>query len=313
MVRSADLPVSVELPGALGQELTRFVESEAGWQVVAPSGPPPPAVVLTVRPQPGRPCVVVQPGTPTADDIRDGLLAGALDVLGWPEGRRRLLALPLRLAEPAPSGPAPAVLRVVGTAGGAGTSTVALALAGLCAWSGRRTVVVGQEDLLALCGAAGWRGPGADALVALGPAGAALEFPAVTRSVPALRGLRVLAGDGASLPTPLGWPADVVVIDHRTAMPPTAPVDGGLVVVTRPDGTARHAAGLARTSAVLVVGQGPLDRLGIRRVLGRSEDAWLPPSFRVARAGLLGRLPASLPGSWLALLRHTVSATRAAA
>lgn len=402
MVRLAGLPVSVELPGELGRELTRFVECEAGWQVVAPSGPPPPALVLTARPQPGRPCVVVVPGRPTADDTRDGLLAGALDVLGWPEGRARLLDLPLRLAEPAPQGPAPAVLRVVGTAGGAGTSTVALALAGLCAWSGHRTVVVGREDLLTLCGAAPWRGPGAEALHALGPGGAAAEFAAVARPVPAVRGLRVLAGDGAALADPLGWPVEVVVADQRTTLPPSPPAatsplapsaaawaalggfpltpapaaasrvrrrgpgrsplggpaspvpppaplsagaqgwppppvppsvpaaggaqgwpppvppsvpvaGGALVVVTRPDGTARHAAGLARGAAIIVVGQGPLDRLGIRRLLGRSEDAWLPPSARVARAGLLGRVPSSLPGSWLALLRHTVSATRSAA
>jgi len=333
MLRLADLPVSVELRGALGQELTRFVESEAGWQVVAPAGPPPPALVLTGRSQPGRPCVVVVPGRPTADDTREGLLAGALDVIGWPEGRTRLLDVPLRLAEPAPRGPAPCVLRVVGTAGGAGTSTVALALAGLCAWSGRRTVVVGQEDLLALCGGAGWSGPGAEALHALGTGGAAAEFPAVARPVLGLKGLRVLSGDGAAFPDPVGWPVEVVVADQRTAIPPpstrpslaaggqpigpvaaspAAPGDA-LVVVTRPDGTARLAAGLARTSAVLVVGQGPLDRLGIRRLLGRSEDAWLPPSARVARAGLLGRVPSSLPGSWVALLRHTLSATQRAA
>lgn len=329
MLRLADLPVSVELPGALGQELTRFVEAEAGWQVVAPAGPPLPVLVLAAQPQPGRPCVVVVAGRPTADDIREGLLAGALDVIGWPEGRARLLDVPLRFTEPAPRGPLPAVLRVVGTAGGAGTSTVALALAGLCAWSGRRTVVVGGEDLLALCGGAGWSGPGVAALQALGPGGAAVEFPAVTRPVPGVRGLRVLSGEGNALPEPTGWPVDVVVTDQRAALPPpsphssivpaarssaAAPKQGdALVVVTRPDGTARLAAGLARTAAVLVVGQGPLDRLGVRRVLGRSEDAWLPASARVARAGLLGRVPSSLPGTWVALLRHTVSATRRAA
>ncbi len=316
MRRGVDLPVSVELPGALGQEVARYVEAEAGWQVVAPQGPPEPALTLGSSCRPGRPCVVVLPGTPTPDQVREGLLGGALDVVGWPGGRERLLALPSRLAVRAAGVAAPAVLAVGGTAGGAGTSTVALALGGLCAWSGHRTVVIGGEDLLALCGAARWTGPGAAQLAALGAGGAAAEFAAVARPLPGVPRLWVLAGDGAALPDRSGWPVDLAVVDTRTQLPEVPPASHGrerLVVVTRPDGSATRAAGLARSAVVLVAGRGPLDRTGIRRLLGRSEDAWLPHSARVARAGLLGRVPSSLPGAWLTLLRHTVAAPRSAA
>ena len=64
-----DLPVSVDLPGVLGQEVTSYVEVEAGWQVVAESGPPAPALVLTAAPRPGRPTVVIVQGAPTPEHV----------------------------------------------------------------------------------------------------------------------------------------------------------------------------------------------------------------------------------------------------
>lgn len=304
-----DLPVSVDLPGVLGQEVTSYVEVEAGWQVVAEAGPPPPALVLTAAPRAGRPTVVIVEGAPSPEQVRDGLLGGALDVLGWPSDRDRLLDAPLRVRSDR-RGAGPSVLGVSGLAGGVGTSTVALAMGGLLAWSGKRTVVVGDEDLLRLCGAGGWRGPGAAELAALDAAGAGAELPGLLRPVPGVPGLLVLGGGGASVGAAAGWGVDAVVADLR-ALPPQdagspagrAALRGASLLIGRPDGSLRSAAGAPADVGVLVAGKGPLDHAGVRRLLGRQPLGWLPESARVAQAGLRGRVPSSLPGSWLAVLR----------
>lgn len=320
MERLADLPVSVELSGVLGQEVARYVEVEAGWQVVSSGGPPAPVLTLVDAPVPGRPCVVVVDGVPTAEQVRQGLFAGALDVLAWPADRARLLEAPLRLPAPETLARTPGFVRVAGVAGGVGTSTVTLALGALLAWSGRRAAVVGDQDLLALCGMAGWTGPGAAELAALGGA-AAGEFETVARQAPGVPDLWVLAGHGAQLTGATGWPVDVVVADTRAqgpalagaeeqwpedlAAPPLPEVGaaGGLVVVARPDAAVRWAAPVAGRSVVVLAGRGPLDAPSVRRWLGRAPDAVLPASARVARAGLRGRVPSALPGTWLAQLR----------
>lgn len=305
MERQEALPVAVELPGELGREVSRYVEVEAGWQVVEPGGPLTPALTVARGPLAGRACVVVVPGVVGPDQVRDGLIAGALDVLGWPDDRARLLEAPLRVRDETAMGQLPALLGVAGTAGGAGTSTVALALAGLSAWAGRRVAVVGGEDLLALCGLGGWAGPGATELLALGPEAAAGEFSAVARPIPGVDRLFALQGDGAALNQDLRWPVDVVVGDLRERLP--AP-GGRTVVVGRPDASLRRAS--SASPPVIVVGRGPLDRSGVKRCLGRQPEAWLPFSARVARAGLAGRVPSALPGSWLATLRRPFALAR---
>lgn len=295
MGRQCDLPVTVELNGTLAQEVSAYVECEAGWQLVSVEGPPRPVLVLTDRARRGLPCVVVVDGTPSMAATRSALLDGALDVIGWPQDRARLLDLP-RHSAPAPhAGGGPALLRVGGAAGGVGTSTVALALAGLLAWEGRRTVVVGDEDLLALCGLAPWSGPGVREVAALHPADVGKEVQTLARAVPGMRGLTVLGGGGAAVAAVSDWPGAAVLVDVRAA---GATAD---LVVARPDASLRGAATCA--APVLVVGDGPLDRRGVQRMLGRAPVAWLPASARVARAGLLGRVPASLPGTWMAALR----------
>lgn len=294
-----DLPVTVDLPGVLGQEVTAFVEGEAGWQVVADGGPPRPVLALTDRPRPGQPCVVVVDGTPGHDVTRAALLAGALDVIGWPADRGRLADAPLR-AQTArtPQGGA-RVLRVGGASGGAGTSTVSLALAGLLAWAGLRTLVVGDDDLLRLCGRAPWEGPGAREVGALDPADARREVAALARPVAGVEGLAVLGGPAGSASPGAGaaraWPADVIVWDVRSGH---GEAD---VLVGRPDAGLLAVADAA--VPVVVVGEGPLDARGVRGVLGRPPMVWLPASARVARAGLAGRVPSALPGRWLHALQ----------
>lgn len=290
-----DLPVSVELDGELAEAVTAYVETEAGWQVVAGGGPPRPVVTLTARPRAGEPCVVVVEGAPDHEVTRAALLAGALDVIGWPADRARLLEAPLRVRALARPVGAAAVLRVGGAAGGTGTSTVALALAGLLAWRGARTLVAGGDDLLALCGLAPWGGPGAADVAVIDPSDARREVDALARAVPGVAGLVALGGGGAAIIEPEGWPADVVVIDVRAGGRADADV-----LVARPDVGVRAVAGAS--APVVLVGDGPLDARGVARILGRRPAAWLPASARVARAGLAGRVPSALPGRWLASL-----------
>lgn len=310
----ADLPVAVDLTGAVGDEVRAYVEGEAGWQVVADGGPPRPVLTIAHAPRADEPCVVVVDGPPSTEQVRGALLAGALDVLGWPDDRARLLEAPLRVRTARGGQGGPAALRVAGVAGGVGASTLALASAGLLAWRGREVVVVGADDLLRLCGMDPWSGPGAVEVAALQPAEAAAEVDALARRVPGVDRLRALGGGAAPFST-AGWPADTVVMDlgegraaghrlegarwaaggHRA----TGPVD---LLVARPDAGLRAAAGAPDDVPVVVVGDGPLDRPGVRRTLGRRPAATLPWSARVARAGLTGRVPSGLPGTWLAAL-----------
>jgi hypothetical protein len=296
--------VSVDLPGVLGQEVTAWAEVEAGWQVIGGEGPPAPALTLASGVVADRACVVVVQGVPAPEQVREALLAGALDVVAWPTERERLRAVPLRVAAPVPAAGGPVVLPVAGLAGGAGASTVALAVGGVLAWAGRRTIVVGDEDLLALCGLGGWEGPGAGDLAALDPAATALEVPGLVRPVPGLDRLSVLGGDARRVATCAGWPADTVVLDLRTPAP-GAPLAPGLLVA-RADASLRRPRRVPPGWRVLVLGIGPFDRATVHRLLGAHPTAWLPASDRVARAGASGRTPSALPGSWLATLRTTL-------
>lgn len=310
----ADLPVAVDLEGVLGDEVRAYVEGEAGWQVVAEGGPPRPVLTITDAATADHPCVVVVDGPPTGEQVRGALLEGALDVLGWPDDRARLLEAPLRARPPRQDGSGPAVLRLAGSAGGVGTSTLALACGGLLAWQGRDVIVVGDEDLLRLCGMSPWSGPGAMEVAALDPGQAGAEVAALARPVPGVDRLRVLGG-GAGVVTATGWSAATVVMDLR-AGPLAGPspegrlgldevvggADAADLLVARPDAGLRPAAAMAGEVPVLVVGDGPLDRAGVRRALGRAPVGTLPASARVARAGVSGRVPSGLPGTWLAQL-----------
>lgn len=294
--RYPDLPVCVDLPGRLGDEVTAFVEAEAGWQVVGGDGPLVP--VLTLAAQAAGPgSVVVRAGAVSSDEVREALIAGALDVVAWPHDRLRLLSLPSRM-RPAAAGAAAPLLRVGGCRGGVGTSTVALAIGATVAWSGGRALVLGDAGLVRLAGLDPWQGPGAAELAVLGVQ-AALEVERVARPVAGVAGLSVLL-DGGPPAVPAGWPYDLVVADVGV----TGAADAH-VVVAAADGSLSH---MPAGADALVVEHGPLDRAGVRRELGRSPAGWLPYSARVARAGLAGRVPSALPGSWVKALRAAVGA-----
>jgi hypothetical protein len=289
-----DLPVALALPPRLRDEVAAFVETEGGWQVVGLDGPPRPALVIADAPLPGRASVVLVEGGCDPARLRAALHAGAIDVVTWPAERGRLLAAPGRLAGSTTRG-GPPVLAVAGTRGGVGTSTVALALGGLVAWAGRPTLVVGDDDLLELCGLGPWRGPGAPDIAALGAQDAPAEVAALARTVPGVPRLAVLGGGTAGLAV-TGWPGAFVVIDAGTRLDPPPQLV-----------CARAGAGLQRARAVdapvVLVGEGPLSAAAARRALGRRPAAHLPASARVGRAGVAGRVPAALPGTWLAAVR----------
>jgi hypothetical protein len=301
VAHATDVSVVVDLPGRLGQEVTAYAESEAGWHVVSGTGPVAPLLTLAGAAGPG-PCVVIHDGPLDADGTRDLLLAGVLDVIAWPDDRMRLLALPQRLARSARPGPAVPQLHIGACRGGVGASTVALAAGALVAWSGRRALVVGDASVARLAGVGPWQGAGAVELASLGPQ-AADEVDRVSRPVPGVPGLFVLSGGPTVLST-AGWPYDMVVIDQGAAGREHAHL-----LVAAADGSIASA---PREADVVVVEHGPLDRAGVKRLLGRAPTGWLPYSARVARAGVAGRVPSALPGSWVAAMRSAAASTSGA-
>src|SRR5690625_1919626 len=160
MTERTDLPVAVEIPGPLGQEVAAYAETELGWQVVGIDGPPAPVVVLAPDLHPDRPTIVIT-GSASPVDMSTMLEAGAVDVIGWPDERDRLRTAPARVRRTASTAPGPPVVRIAGVAGGVGTSTITLAIGGALAWAGNQVLVVGDDELLAMCGVPPWEGPGA--------------------------------------------------------------------------------------------------------------------------------------------------------
>jgi hypothetical protein len=269
--RASRLPVGVLLPVRLTDEVTRYVERELGWQRVPLQGPPAPALVLAERPVAGLPTVVLR--TLTSEAVPpDAQADGVLDVIAWPAERERLRGCADRLPSVAHHEVGQEggwCVRVGGVVPGIGASTLALAIGGLLAWSGRPAAVVGGPGLLRLAGVGPWRGPGADELACLDPREAAQEFPRVAHRCRAVPGLWVLAG--SPRPYGQGWPVACTVVD---------------VGVGEADVLAAAAGGV--------------------RVLLRagSPPAALPASARVARAAMRGRVPAGMPGTYLAALRR---------
>jgi hypothetical protein len=271
------LPVSLDLPLALREEIQRHVEAAMGWQVTTSTDLParlhlygigrgavevPSILVVTATDEPGAAATAA---------------IGARAVLRWPDDAPSLATTTARLLSSAPQ-PAVPTLRIAGSAGGVGTSTVALALGGLVAWAGCDVLVASASDLAVpdVPTVSTLRGPR--------PWEAAVEVV----GVPGLRAIRGV--DGAVEVT---GPA-IVVDDTRSTSPH--------LLVVGADRAGLDAVRSAEVGAVVVVERGPVRTADLAAAAGPRLAAVLPWSHRVARAGLHLRVPASLPGSWLARL-----------
>lgn len=280
------VPVALDLRGRFADGVRSAVEAH-GWQAVdeATAALVPPVVRLAgiaAHRGDGTPTVLlVADDDPAPEAAAACLRLRPTAVVAWPdEGHELVGAVTTATAAPRADATTARLLRVGGAAGGVGTTTVALALAGLAAWRGQATLVTSGDAVL-LPPAAPGVDPSALAAPDLWSRAAAIE------GVPGARAVRTTAA-----------PFDAVLADPAVA---TAVLDLGVaadvdVLVIRPD--AAGVAALERTAAaaVVVVGDGPVSPRALATAIGGRRRVDLPSSHRIARAALVGRVPAALPG-----------------
>lgn len=227
-----------------------------------------------------------------SDPVRSAATAARLGpaaVLGWPSDRERLSAIATRLLEtPRRRGGSPARLTVGGGAGGVGTTTVALALGGLRAWSGTRTLVAVRGL------GSPYRGIPTAALGGGDLWSAAERLPGID----ALRVVRLL--DQGSVPDVTDRSIEALILD----LGPDPDCD---VLVCRPDAAGLAALQVTPAAAIVLVGEGAVPGRVLASAASGRPVLRVPWSVRVARAGASGRIPAGLPGSWVAALRPLVA------
>jgi hypothetical protein len=293
----AALPVALEVRGQRSEALRRTIEGVLGWQLVddLTASLVPPALRLadvTATRRDGTPVVLL---VGAEDDPRVAAEATfrlrPAAVVGWPATDEHLVAAASRAAAaPRTAAAVTATVRVGGAGGGVGTTTVASALAGLAAWRGA-TVLLASGDAVLLP-------PGAPAIEP-----AALAAPDLFVRAAAVRGVvgaRAVRTTGPVLDVALTDPTvGVAVLDVGVA-------DEADVLVLRPD--AAGLAALERTSAaaVVVTGAGPVPTRALAAAVGGRRRVDAPWSHRVARAALVGRVPAALPGSYVRALAGLV-------
>lgn len=281
------LPVAVELGPRTADAVRRTIEGVLGWQpvddVTAALVPPAVRLVDSTTPDPSAtPAVlVVADGDDPVATAEAVLRLRPVAVAGWPGEDHLATAVATAVAAPAATTTAAVpVVTIGGAGGGVGATTLALALAGLSAWRGTRTLVVSGDRCLLPDGT-----PTVDpeALTASGLWDRAQPLIGLD----AARAVRTTAP--AYAPRLTDARVEAVVVDLGVA-------DEVDVLVLRPDAVGRAALGRTTASAAVVVGEGPLPPRELTRAIGgrrRVDVAW---SARVARAGLAGRVPTSLPG-----------------
>jgi hypothetical protein len=296
------LPVAIELRGPHTDGVRGWVEGVLGWQPVeGTTADLVPAALRLVDVAstavdgsrvPIPTVLLLGPEVPAPAAVEAALRLRPDVALAWPDDRERLReAVGAVLAAPRTPRPAGRVVRVGGSAGGTGTSTVALALAGLAAWSGARTLVaVGRTAPVGGVVAV----PSA-ALASPDLWQRATVLPGVARG----RAVRIVDQAPPSLPDPASGELEVAVLDVGVA----SDVD---VLVARPDASGSEAAGATTAAVVVTVGEGRATADAVRRACGGRRRLTVPRSVRVERAGLHRRVPAGLPGSWLRALRPLV-------
>ena len=287
------LPVQVDVADPAGDRIRAWVEGTLGWQVIdhhtvsvvppvcrlvdvaaaAGSGTTPTILLLADGDDPRAAAAAAQRAAPAA-------------VLRWPHDRDELPSQAARIAAgQAPSATAPAELRIAAASGGVGATPVTLAVAGLVAWAGRPVLAVARgpvpvPDVRAfdeddLAGTGTWR--------------AATAVP----GCPALRVVRCRGHVGVVAIDP--GPATAVIRD-------LGPDEDADVLVLRRDRPGLEALEVTSAGTAVVVDQGVVPRKAVTTAAGHRRLVEVPHSVRVARAGALRRVPASLPGRWLRLL-----------
>lgn len=300
--RASALPVAVRLEEPAAATVRAWCEGTLGWQVVDDDGTDPvPPVVRLVDHRAGG---VGGSGRDTSEVPTVLLLGEDLDavvaaeaarrlrpaaVLRWPSERDTLPARVEQLVVAGRSrrGNVPCLL-VGGSAGGVGTTTVALAMAGLRAWTGTPTLV-------------GVRGRGLSPRAVPTAALGAADLWAAGDPCPGVPGLRaVRLADHGQLPEMTDPSVGALVVDAGV----DAEVD---VLVCRLDRAGAEALEGTGAAAIVVVGATLLPQRTVRSLLAGRPAVTLPWSARVARAGLRDRVPADLPGSFLDRLRVVAS------
>lgn len=280
------LPVRLAVDDRLEAELVPWLEGTLGWQVTG--GDELPAAIGLVSP--GRPAPT---GVPTVLLVRDDdpphhaarAASSGATVVRWPEERDHLGEVALRLLA-GPGRPRPATtLRLGGAAGGVGTTTVALALGGLLAWHGRDVLVVASGDV-----------PVPDVPVVAPDALSAHRTWDAAAPIDGVGGLRVVA-------THAGPRSAVTVPDEVVVLRDDGVAHDVDVLVCARDRAGTEALRATTAGVAVVVARGPLTPAGWARASGGSiRQVGVEVSARVARAGLLQRVPTALPGRWLASL-----------
>lgn len=282
------LPVHLGLDARLQDQVAAFVEGTLGWQVTRDHELPAALALVAVGTPPvaGVPAVLLV----RDDDPPDRAARRAADVAAvvrWPDERGRLPAVAGDLLRrQGPTRPDTTTVHVGGAAGGVGTTTVTLALGGLLAWHGQPTLVVASGDV-----------PLAHVPV-VDPAALSAhrtwDAAAEVAGVPDLRVLATPPGPRA----PAVVPDDVVVLRDDGVS-----VDVDVLVCTR-DRAGAAALDTTVAAVAAVVGRGAIPPATWGRATrGRARQIQLDWSVRVGRAGVNQRVPASLPGRWLAALR----------
>lgn len=212
-------------------------------------------------------------------------------VLSWPDERERLVPAAAELLGRArPDATDEQTIRVGGASGGVGTTTVALALGALASWRHGPTLVVSSGTVPAATS----RAVDLDALAGQ------RTFEEAT-PVPGIPGLRVARSSAppADVPVDAGAAA-VVVRDVGVA-------DDTDVLVLRRDAAGVAALERSPAAVAVVLDDGCAPTGAITGAAGGRPAIVVPRSARVARAGLLQRVPAALPGSYLRPLRPLVA------
>lgn len=281
------LPVRLSLEPRLQDQVVAFVEGSLGWQVTRDEELPAALALVAVGAPPvtGVPAVLLV----RDDDMPDQAARRAGEVAAvvrWPDEREQLRAVASDLLrQEDPFGRRITTVRLGGAAGGVGTTTVTLALGGLLGWHGQRALVIASGDV-----------PLPDVPVVDPAALSAHRTWDAAARVAGIPDLRVLATTpGARAPADV--PADVVVLRDDGV---SADVD---VLVCARDRAGASALDTTVAAAAVVMGRGAIPPATWGRLTrARVRQVHLDWSARVARAGVHQRVPASLPGRWLAAL-----------